>query len=167
MKISPPTRFICETCGTQFAEAAAPPSACPICEDDRQYVGWGGQRWTTHDALAERHTLRVEPEAGLTAIGLAPAFAINQRALVVRAPALNVLWECLSVVTPEAVAALEDAGGIDAIAISHPDFYAARWEWSKALGDPPIYLHAADRAWVQCRPPNVRFWTGEAHALTP
>lgn len=167
MKTSGGTRFICETCGTQFAEAAVPPSACPICEDDRQYVGWAGQRWTTHEELATRHTLRIEPEAGLTALGLAPRFAIDQRALFVRTPELNVLWECVSIVTPEAVAALKDLGGVDAIAISHPHFYAAMTEWSEALGNPPVYLHAADRAWVQCAPANVQFWTGDALALSP
>jgi len=167
MKTSAGTRFICETCGTQFAEAVAPPRTCPICEDDRQYVGWGGQRWTTHEALAARHTLRIEPEAGVTAIGLAPSFAIDQRALFVRTPELNVLWECLSIVTPEAVAALKAQGGVDAIAISHPHFYAAMTEWSEALGDPPVYLHAADREWVQCAPANVQYWTGDSLALSP
>src|SRR5688500_12587532 len=42
---------ICETCGTQYAEAPHPPAHCPVCEDERQYVGWQGQRWTTHEAL--------------------------------------------------------------------------------------------------------------------
>jgi len=37
------TAFICETCGTQFAESAGPPVACPICLDERQYVGHRGQ----------------------------------------------------------------------------------------------------------------------------
>ena len=44
--------FICETCGTQYAESATPPVQCPVCEDERQYVGWNGQRWTTHAELA-------------------------------------------------------------------------------------------------------------------
>ena len=39
--------FICTTCGTQFAESAQPPAACRICGDERQYVGLGGQHWTT------------------------------------------------------------------------------------------------------------------------
>ena len=34
--------YICQTCGTQFSESAAPPARCPICEDERQYIGWGG-----------------------------------------------------------------------------------------------------------------------------
>jgi len=39
--------FICVQCGTQFAESAQPPSHCPICEDERQFVRHGGQEWTT------------------------------------------------------------------------------------------------------------------------
>jgi rubrerythrin len=31
--------YICQTCGTQFAETDDPPLRCPICEDERQYIG--------------------------------------------------------------------------------------------------------------------------------
>src|SRR6476469_8668906 len=47
--------YICTTCGTQHADSNEPPSGCRICQDDRQYVGLGGQHWTTQDALAETH----------------------------------------------------------------------------------------------------------------
>ncbi|WP_449065679.1 hypothetical protein [Planomonospora algeriensis] len=30
---------ICVTCGVQYG---APRENCPICEDERQYVGWEG-----------------------------------------------------------------------------------------------------------------------------
>jgi predicted Zn-ribbon and HTH transcriptional regulator len=36
--------FICVTCGSQFAETVKEPASCPICEDERQYIGVGGQR---------------------------------------------------------------------------------------------------------------------------
>ena len=159
--------FICTTCGTQFADTPSPPARCPICEDDRQYVGWAGQGWTTHPELATRHRLRLEDDAGVFAIGLAPDHAINQRALHVRSAGANVLWECVSLVTPEAVAALEARGGVDVIAISHPHFYAAMVEWSDALGGVPILLHAADRQWVHRSSPRVEFWSGDERALSP
>jgi hypothetical protein len=47
--------FICATCGTQFPESARPPLACPICEDERQYVPAGGQSWTEMAALGQDH----------------------------------------------------------------------------------------------------------------
>ena len=42
------TPYICLTCGTQHAPTAPP--SCPICQDERQYVGLGGQYWTHHGA---------------------------------------------------------------------------------------------------------------------
>ena len=39
--------WICVTCAVQQADTEVPPERCPICEDERQYVGWEGQRWTT------------------------------------------------------------------------------------------------------------------------
>ena len=40
---------ICATCGVQYP---APREDCPICLDERQYVGWDGQRWTSLAELA-------------------------------------------------------------------------------------------------------------------
>jgi glyoxylase-like metal-dependent hydrolase (beta-lactamase superfamily II) len=157
---------ICETCGTQYAATPAPRTHCPICEDERQYVGWKGQSWTTHEALAARHRLRLADEAGVLGIGLDPDFAINQRALFLPTGAGNILWECLSLVTPEAVAALRAKGGVDKIVISHPHFYAAMGEWSEAFGGIPIVVHAADREWVQRPAPQVQFWSGDMLPLS-
>jgi glyoxylase-like metal-dependent hydrolase (beta-lactamase superfamily II) len=155
------TAYICATCGTQHAESAAPPEHCAICEDDRQYVGWGGQQWTTHADLAAEHTLHMEDDGGVLGIGLAPAFAINQRALWLPTDAGNILWECLSLVTEEAVAALEGRGGVDRIVISHPHFYASMVEWSEALGGVPMLLHEADARWVQRPSPHIETWSGD------
>lgn len=155
---------ICETCGTQYAETPTPPTYCPVCEDERQYVGWNGQEWTTHEALAARYRLRIEDDHGLLGIGI-PEFAIPQRALLLPTAAGNILWECVSLVTDEAVAALKARGGVDLIAISHPHFYTAMVEWSEALGGVPILLHEADKDWVRRSSSKIRFWSGNAHRL--
>jgi hypothetical protein len=160
------TCHICETCGTQYADSPLPPPACPVCEDERQYVGWSGQRWTTHDALAQRHVLRVEQDGDLLGIGIAPDFAIPQRALLLPTDGGNLLWECVSLVTDDAIAALRARGGVDRIVISHPHFYASMIEWSEALGDVPILLHAADRAWVQRSSRRIEFWEGDTLRLS-
>ena len=152
--------FICETCGTQFAPSRLPPAVCPICADERQYVGWNGQRWLTMAELACSHRVRMEEDAGLLGIGTAPSFAINQRALVLPAASLRMLWECTSLATPEAAQQLRQTG-IDLIAISHPHFYTAMAEWSEALGDVPVYLHADDAEWIQRRPKRLELWTGD------
>jgi hypothetical protein len=89
--------YICQTCGTQFAESAAPPAYCPICEDERQYIGLNGQQWTTQDALARTHHNEVRRlETQLVGIGTQPDFAIGQRALLVQNAEGNVLWDCIS-----------------------------------------------------------------------
>ena len=152
--------WICVTCGTQYASSVEPPAVCRVCLDDRQYVGRDGQRWTTHADLAATLHLRVEDDDGLLGIGIAEPFAIPQRALVVRQGGMAVLWDCVSVVTPEA---LEQVGAVDAIAISHPHFYSGMVEWSDALGGIPILLHEADREWIARPSPAVELWSGERH----
>ena len=36
---------ICVTCGTQFPPSGETPRSCPICQDDRQFIGPQGQEW--------------------------------------------------------------------------------------------------------------------------
>ena len=76
------TRFICTTCGTQNGDRTEPPDMCAICSDDRQYVGWSGQHWTTLEELQAAHTVRLEVDDGLLGVGITPAFGIPQRSLV-------------------------------------------------------------------------------------
>lgn len=158
--------FICTTCGTQFGDSATAPARCPVCEDERQYVGHGGQRWSTPERLRAGHRNRIEAEAdGLLGIGTEPAFAINQRALLVRSPGGNLLWDCIALVDGATVDALRAAGGVRAIAISHPHFYSGMVDWSRAFGGVPILLHAADREWAMRDAPQVEYWEGEARPL--
>jgi glyoxylase-like metal-dependent hydrolase (beta-lactamase superfamily II) len=157
---------ICATCGTSFAPASQNPKSCPICEDERQYVGWEGQQWTTMAALAARHHLHFTEEDGVTMFGLSPGFAINQRAFLIPQHTGNIMWECVSLVTDAAISEIEVRGGVTAIAISHPHFYTAMVEWSAALGNVPIYLHEDDREWVQHTSDAVQFWSGDELTLS-
>lgn len=159
--------YICETCGTQIADCVSPPERCVICTDDRQYVGVNGQRWTTMAELSATHEVALRDDAGLLALRVSPGFAIDQRALVIPADSGNILWECISLVTPTAIAELRKRGGISLIVISHPHFYSSMVEWSEALGGVPILLHEADREWVQRPSPRIRCWTGEELVLSP
>lgn len=157
--------FVCVTCGTQHGDAPEPPPRCAVCEDARQYVGWDGQRWTTLEELRAGHRNRVErEEASLTGIGTEPSFAIAQRALLVRTPEGNLLWDCVSLIDDDTVAAVRELGGVAAVAISHPHYYSSMVEWSRAF-DAPVYLHEADREWVMRPDPCIRFWSGESRAL--
>jgi glyoxylase-like metal-dependent hydrolase (beta-lactamase superfamily II) len=159
------TNYICTTCGVQFAETNEPPDHCPICEDERQYVGWDGQQWTTLEALQkDYHNVIKLREPNLTEIVTQPKFAIGQRALLVQTPAGNVLWDCISLIDEVTIAAVKALGGMSAIAISHPHYYSASAEWGRAF-KVPIYIHTGDRQWVMRSDPAIVFWEGETKSL--
>lgn len=159
---------ICITCGTQYPESPAPPASCVICSEERQYIGWQGQQWTTLEELRQAHEPRIEPEGpGLTGIGSRPDFAIAQRALHLATPSGGVLWDCMALIGDATVGALERLGGVRAIAISHPHYYTTMVEWSRFLGGVPVYLNALDRQWVMRDDPAIVYWDGPALELAP
>lgn len=153
---------ICATCGVQYG---APRPDCPICEDERQYVGWDGQRWTTLEELRGGRRGRVEEEGpGVVGIGAEPSVAIGQRALLLRTPSGNVLWDMIPFIDDDLVRRVTELGGVSAIAISHPHFYGSMIEWAHAF-DAPVYVHEADRRWVARPDDAVVFWSGDTHEL--
>ncbi len=152
--------FICVQCGTQFSETAKPPLSCPICEDERQFVRHGGQEWTTLKRLTADHQNRFEEEARhLLGIGTEPEFAIGQRALLVQSPAGNLLWDCITLLDDR-----NNRGGQRAR--RHPRdrdiasaLLSSMVEWSERF-DAQIFLHSADREWVDAQKPRIQFWEG-------
>lgn len=78
---------VCLTCGTQYA---APRPDCPVCLDERQYVGRGGQQWTSVAELrADGHQGRFEEQGpGVLGIGSTPGVRHRAaRCCCVRLPA--------------------------------------------------------------------------------
>ena len=147
----------CVTCGAQFPPAAAAPEACPICSDERQYIGHEGQQWTTLAELRARHRARIEEvEPGLVGIGIEPSFAIGQRALLVE----HLLWDCIPLVDDAIDAAIEAAGGIGTIAISHPRYYTGMVEWA-ARFEARVLLHERDREWITRSSARIELWSGD------
>ncbi|KAH6634211.1 beta-lactamase-like protein [Chaetomium sp. MPI-SDFR-AT-0129] len=156
--------LICNACGTQHptADRASLPT-CFICDDPRQFVPASGQSFTTLQALRDEGTRRNEfiplpnhsghstgadPETPqLTAIVTTPSFGIGQRAILVRTPAGNVLWDCVAYLDDATVEALKRLGGIQAMVISHPHFYTTHLEWA-ARFECPVYLAAEDAQWL-------------------
>jgi glyoxylase-like metal-dependent hydrolase (beta-lactamase superfamily II) len=160
--------FICTTCGVQYDESPAPPASCAVCSEERQYIGWQGQDWTTLEELRRERRSRIEREGtGLTGFGIEPAFAIGQRALHLRGAGGGFLWDCTSLVDEAAVAGVQRLGGARGIAISHPHFYGAMVEWSRALGGIPVYLHEADRDWVMRDDAALVYWGGDSLEVEP
>jgi glyoxylase-like metal-dependent hydrolase (beta-lactamase superfamily II) len=153
--------WICATCGNHYPEGPPPPIACVICADERQWVPPTGQRWTTPEELraaGHRGDVR-EVEPGLLGIGLDPPFAIGQRALLVRTAEGNLLWDPPGFLDELVLQAVADAGGLAAVTASHPHFYGAIAEWSRAF-DAEVLLPEADAAWLT-RPPErpPRTWS--------
>jgi hypothetical protein len=127
--------FICTACGTQYAPSEAPPGACLICTDERQFVPASGQSWTKLEGLRKAHSNKFRRLAtGLTTIEATPAFGIGQRAILARTPTGNVLWDCIALIDEATVDLLQGLGGVTAIAISHPHYCTTMVEWSRALG---------------------------------
>jgi hypothetical protein len=149
-----------------YPTSAAPPPACPICEDERQYVGPLGQKWTSLEELRKtHHNVFFEEGESLWGIHTQPQFAIGQRALLLQTSKGGILWDCLSLIDTNSIELVKRLGGLSAVAISHPHYYTSMVEWSRAFGGIPIYLHEADRKWVQYPDTAIKFWSGETHRI--
>jgi hypothetical protein len=158
--------FICVTCGMQYAATETAPKDCPVCLDGRQYVGHGGQHWTTLDAYRATHrNVFAEAEPNLHTIHPQPKAGVGQRAFLVRTPEGNLLWDCVPPLDDATVAAVKDLGGLAAIAVSHPHYYTTMIEWSHAFGGVPAHIHGLDSEWVMRPDDAVKFWEGDARPL--
>src|SRR5579884_3580916 len=97
-------------------------------------------------------------------LGTTPPFAVGQQALLICSAQGNILWDCISLLDDDTVAAVQAMGGIQAIAISHPHYYSSMAEWARRF-DARIYLHENDRKWVMRPDERITFWTGETYPL--
>src|SRR5262249_50493876 len=158
--------YICVTCGIQFSATTKEPDACPICQDERQYVGHGGQKWTTLDGYRKTHkNMFAEEEPGLHTIHPEPKAGIGQRALLVRTKQGNLLWDCIPPLDEATVREVKKLGGIAAVAVSHPHYYTTMVEWSHAFGKVPVYVHKLDAKWVLRPDKVVKPWEGDTKEL--
>jgi glyoxylase-like metal-dependent hydrolase (beta-lactamase superfamily II) len=145
---------VCSACGTVYD---GEPDRCAICEDERQYVPAEGQQWIGYDKLLRSHRAEIRDEEGLVGIGIQPSFAIGQRALVVD----GVLWDCIPYLDDEIA---ERVGSLRGIAISHPHYYSGLVDWARRF-DCPVWLHEADRGWIQRWDDRIELWSGETKEL--
>lgn len=167
--------FICTMCGTQYTPSNSPPDGCAICQEERQYVHPQGQGWTTLEQLrgsgrpwlASQRNGYAKYEPDLFGVATAPGIGIGQRALLLRTPRGNVLWDCITYIDDATVEIIRALGGIAAIAISHPHYYTTMVEWSHAFDRAPILLHAGDREWVMRPDPVIEYWTGDTKEIFP
>ncbi|KJZ77722.1 hypothetical protein HIM_02899 [Hirsutella minnesotensis 3608] len=143
--------LVCEMCGTQFPTADEQiTKTCHICDDPRQFVPPSGQRFTTLDKVSRLHRnefTTYDQDPRLTFIETAPKFAIGQRAILIRTPQGNVLWDCVALLDVETIAKITDLGGLKAMVISHPHYYTTHVQWARAFNC-PVYLAADDKSWT-------------------
>lgn len=98
-----------------------------------------------------RNVIRMDPyNSNLYSIWTEPKFAIGQRAMLIRTPKGNVLWDCISYLDQQTIDSINELGGIHAIAISHPHFYSSHVEWAKAFNC-EVYVSSEDEEWLNRR----------------
>jgi hypothetical protein len=153
--------IICATCAVEYGDP--PPAVCPICSDDRQYLPAAGQRWTTLSELASAGVQFnwTDNEPGLIGVGTSPSVGIGQTTQVLTTPTGSVLWDPIGYVDDEACARVRALGPVLAIASSHPHMFGVQVEWAHRLGNPPVLVAAADRAWLGRDDPVVEYWSGQ------
>src|ERR1700733_6187731 len=155
--------WVCPACGANYPPADAPPAACDMCQDERQWVPADGQRWTTIGELrAGGYRTEVRAgEPGRLGIGTEPSIGVGQRALLVSTPEGNVLWDPPGFIDDAAVAVVREAGGLRAVSSSHPHMYGAIVEWSRQFGA-EIVLPSVDidAGWLKRPDAAVRTWQG-------
>ena len=145
--------YVCITCGTQFSPSVEPPAACPICEDDRQYVGLDGQKWTTLDELRQRSRERIRSDGSRRHGHPDEAFVCHRTARVsdriagrqcpvgLRDPARSKRRKSWRFA--------ERGGWLRSR--SRTRITTRPWSTGPRRFDVPVYLHAADRQWVMRR----------------
>ncbi len=155
--------WICRACGLEHSESSNPPDNCVVCDDERQYVPPGGQKWTTAE-LQEQGGTRAsveQAEPGLYRMTVTPTIGIGHRSLLVQTPSGNVLWEPPGFISEDAIAAIRELGGVAAITGSHPHLMGTMVSWSRAFDSAPVFIAEADRHWTRRPDPVITHWSGE------
>jgi hypothetical protein len=144
--------LICSACGTQYdVDDLALLSCCRICNDPRQFVPPTGQVFTRAAEMKKRgyrnQWRRFEDDNRFWSIWTEPKFAIGQRAILVKTPIGNILWDCISYLDAETIERIYGMGGLAAIVISHPHYYTTHLDWAHTF-DCPVYLSWEDKEWL-------------------
>lgn len=143
--------FACSNCGF-WQRAFAVPTMCPVCLDFRHTPPEDGPlTFLTPAEVAARYacvwsedgngvvTFRNEPRLG----------TIGANGYLVPHPAGgNVVFEVAGWVSDEALAFLEDRGGVRWLAASHPHAYGALWRLQERFPEAAVVVQTADLPWT-------------------
>ncbi|KAI7769570.1 hypothetical protein LZL87_003060 [Fusarium oxysporum] len=154
--------LVCDTCGTQFPTSdRSTLKTCHICDDPRQFVPPSGQSFSTLGELKKKHKnewTKCSSDENITFISSVPKLAIGQRAILIKTPEGNILWDCITLLDEETVDRIKSEGGLKVIVISHPHFYSTHVQWARAFNC-PVYLSAEDKIWTTLSSPHQIFLT--------
>lgn len=144
--------LICTACGTQFdTDNRSILMRCRICDDPRQFVPRTGQAFTSlFELKAQGHkNVRVpfEDDDRFWGITTEPKVAIGQRAILIKTPQGNILWDCITFLDDDTISWINSLGGLAAIVISHPHYYSTHLLWAEVF-DCPVYLAWEDKGWL-------------------
>jgi glyoxylase-like metal-dependent hydrolase (beta-lactamase superfamily II) len=78
----------------------------------------------------------------------------------------NYLWDCVAFLDDATETEIRKRGGLQAIAISHPHFYASMVTWADRF-DVPVFVHEADREYVSYPSRRIQYWSGVSLELGP
>ncbi|KAI1378886.1 beta-lactamase-like protein [Hypoxylon crocopeplum] len=152
--------LVCTACGTQFPTADRQElKTCFICDDPRQFTPPTGQAFTTLDEICSSSKNTWTPVCGdnrFASIVTEPKVGIGQRAILIKTPQGNVLWDCITLIDEETIDKIKGIGGLKAIVISHPHYYTTHVEWARAFNC-PVYLAAEDKQWTTQSSPHQVF----------
>lgn len=156
------TKYTCKACGVQQSSRHSVPNICPICEDDRQNIPESGQEWLILAEHYNKHETKwTKTEPNIHTLPTSFKCGIGQDAYLIQTKGGNYLWDCVPLISDKWVYKIHAMGGLKAIVISHPHFYSNAACWSATFGNIPIYIHQADKHWVQDMSDNILFWQGE------
>ncbi|XWX02409.1 hypothetical protein V2A60_010446 [Cordyceps javanica] len=147
--------LVCTACGTQFPTTdRTVVTTCRICDDPRQFVPESGQSFTTVATLKDSESPRYKniftpytADPRITYIRTEPSFGIGQRSTLIKTPAGNIMWDCITFLDDETIQRIQKDGGLKAIVISHPHFYSAHVVWARAFSC-PVYIASDDAKWA-------------------
>jgi hypothetical protein len=177
--------LVCTACGTQFEEQDSNTlTSCRICDDRplsrlriscfrvktnftlyaaRQFVPPTGQSFTTLKALynstspkyVNKHKT-LDADDRFISLWTEPKFGIGQRAILIRTPSGNVLWDLIAYLDDETITWIKSIGGLKGIVISHPHYYTTHVEWAKIFNC-PVYFSKEDEEWLNRRSDAQKF----------
>lgn len=138
----PLTKYACSHCGTWqpwFADEL--PLACPVCTDVRNALpedGWDFRR--LDQVQSALRTTWEEAYPGIIGFRCTPGFGLGGSGWLILRKEGNIAFEAAPFYTEEALAAIQQLGGIAILSSSHPHAFGALWQLQERF-NPEVILH--------------------------